>query len=769
MMRGGSLRRKDLSSSVETQYLKSLPPLHLDELCAYLPFFDPLQDPQIGDWVLITPMRRAVLLDPLVAMWEDGDTDKNSFPLPSFTLGENNNHEEKNYHHHSTPFSSSLVPPHRYTLAEYFSVFSSPMDASDTIEGKGISLPLLDETGQVKVRKKKVRSVMHPSRSTDGSSFSSDTRSSRCLVSPPNDTECCSRREHAGSRRREKKRGKAPLTTCGEAFLLSHERVEGRSAEEEGEEMTCQWKWEETGEEAVEGEGEPIDHSAVVPPARMFPAPSFVDGVSFFFSPPSDEENPRSLSDWERTGEECRTGTVEGEIVLDHCDAAPSSFATFLPLSPVFSSGNASFQGGHSRRAALRAQRRVASFRGDCSPLGPNATEMKVVTRHPSQGQGGVPSLPPHQPSPSSSLLSPLPGSPPADLSGSFFPSTSTPLPAPTRGTFGPILAPLSSMLFALTKRKRHHRVEGEENMKPLRQRALLFLHVRLGLLTSTPPIEFGGGTLACRKGGEKEGCGGGTKEVEWNVDRTLVRESLRNEVWTLLAPDRPGGYMRRVWVWLPPDATACATEFPAAILREADTVRTLPSSLLDPYRREGIEEVPSDEQREKFERLTRDDFQHVWLTQIECVAEGQWECWASQEKKEWRSKLAGVSKCPIPPEKGSKESHQLNNNSSTEVKERRNVVASGGETTSQEKVGGAEKNLMRKYQKIPSPLRHSSLLMGEEDHSSGALSTPKALRNTETKVFISPPFPSTTLYARTDQSNTVSSSRTPFHRNKNT
>lgn len=779
-MSEGSLRRKDLPSSVDAQYLRALPHLHLDELYAYLPFFDPLQDPQIGDWVLITPMRRDVLLDPLIAIWEGDGTDKKSSLIPSLPpAGENN--QEENHHHHqpSTSFCSSPVSPHRYTLAEYFSVFSSPKDASDTTEGRGRSLPPADGAGGMKEGTKKGSSAMHSSHSTEGYSFSLNEPSSRCVASPPNDTDTFfSRGEYVGTRCSEEKKGEVPLTG-GDAFLLSHEGMKGRLAEEE---MTDKWRWEETGEETVADEVEPIVHAAwgAVPPARMSPAPSFFGDASLFFAPPSDEGILRNFSDGERTGEECRAGTVEVEVRPDQCDsaAAPSSFSPDLRPSPFCSPVDSSPQRRHFRRTAFRAQRRVTSVRGDPSRLRLNTTEMEMAAHPSSAMHVEVPSFLPRQPSPSSSLRSPLffLGSPRADLSASSSSSTSTtPLPAPTRGSFGPILAPLSSMLSALTKRKRHHRREGNEGGKLPRQSALLFLHVRLGLLTSTPPIEFGGGTLACRTGGEAERCGGGKKKMgEWNVDKgTPAWDSLRNEVWTLLAPDRPGGYMRRVWVCLQPKATAGVTDFPAAILREADVVRTLPSSFLDPCGRVGIEELPSEEEREKFERLTMDDFRQMWRTQIECVAEGQWQCWASQVKKAWRSTVADVSNGPTPPpppKNGTKKDPQHHTNTSTEVREERKGVGGGGTTSAQEKVRGTEENLMGKDQKMPAPVAHSfSLVTGEADPSSGAPSIPKGFRNTETKVFISPPFPSTTLYARRDSSNTFSSDRTVFHTNKNT
>nr|CCC89618.1 unnamed protein product [Trypanosoma congolense IL3000] len=41
-------------------------PLSRRELEEYLPNFDPLLDPQIGEWVLVTPRRRVTLLGPLL-------------------------------------------------------------------------------------------------------------------------------------------------------------------------------------------------------------------------------------------------------------------------------------------------------------------------------------------------------------------------------------------------------------------------------------------------------------------------------------------------------------------------------------------------------------------------------------------------------------------------------------------------------------------------------------------------------------------------------
>lgn len=49
---------------------KSISILTPPDLYAYLPNFDFYRDLQVGDWVLITPMRRGLLLDPLIAMWE---------------------------------------------------------------------------------------------------------------------------------------------------------------------------------------------------------------------------------------------------------------------------------------------------------------------------------------------------------------------------------------------------------------------------------------------------------------------------------------------------------------------------------------------------------------------------------------------------------------------------------------------------------------------------------------------------------------------------
>lgn len=64
-----------------------LPSLTEDALRVYLPNFDPSLDPQVGEWVMVTPMRRAALLDPLIEAWEAGNE-------PSLS-------------------------PRRYTLAEY--------------------------------------------------------------------------------------------------------------------------------------------------------------------------------------------------------------------------------------------------------------------------------------------------------------------------------------------------------------------------------------------------------------------------------------------------------------------------------------------------------------------------------------------------------------------------------------------------------------------------------------------------------------------------
>ncbi|RNE99123.1 hypothetical protein TraAM80_08371 [Trypanosoma rangeli] len=43
-------------------------PIVREELDVYLPNFDPVRDPQVGEWVLVSPHRRAALVNPLVQM-----------------------------------------------------------------------------------------------------------------------------------------------------------------------------------------------------------------------------------------------------------------------------------------------------------------------------------------------------------------------------------------------------------------------------------------------------------------------------------------------------------------------------------------------------------------------------------------------------------------------------------------------------------------------------------------------------------------------------
>ncbi|ESL08346.1 hypothetical protein TRSC58_03952 [Trypanosoma rangeli SC58] len=43
-------------------------PILREELDAYLPNFDPVRDPQVGEWVLVSPHRRAALVNPLVQL-----------------------------------------------------------------------------------------------------------------------------------------------------------------------------------------------------------------------------------------------------------------------------------------------------------------------------------------------------------------------------------------------------------------------------------------------------------------------------------------------------------------------------------------------------------------------------------------------------------------------------------------------------------------------------------------------------------------------------
>lgn len=43
-------------------------PIERKTLDKYVPNFDPARDPQVGEWVLVTPHRRAALLDPLISV-----------------------------------------------------------------------------------------------------------------------------------------------------------------------------------------------------------------------------------------------------------------------------------------------------------------------------------------------------------------------------------------------------------------------------------------------------------------------------------------------------------------------------------------------------------------------------------------------------------------------------------------------------------------------------------------------------------------------------
>ncbi|CCW70949.1 unnamed protein product [Phytomonas sp. Hart1] len=53
-----------------TQSFGALAHLTTQELFTYLPNFIAECDPQVGEWVLITPVRRRTLLDPLIQLWE---------------------------------------------------------------------------------------------------------------------------------------------------------------------------------------------------------------------------------------------------------------------------------------------------------------------------------------------------------------------------------------------------------------------------------------------------------------------------------------------------------------------------------------------------------------------------------------------------------------------------------------------------------------------------------------------------------------------------
>lgn len=94
----------------------------------YLPLFSPTQDPQVGDWVMVTPMRRAALLDPLIALWE-GQADSSSSGGDGQPGGSS-----------SSGKTATSATAMRYSLAAFFGEPTAPSTPSSLLEGVGADL-----------------------------------------------------------------------------------------------------------------------------------------------------------------------------------------------------------------------------------------------------------------------------------------------------------------------------------------------------------------------------------------------------------------------------------------------------------------------------------------------------------------------------------------------------------------------------------------------------------------------------------------------------
>lgn len=799
-----------ISDPLQSHYLRALPHLTLEELYSYLPFFDPLQDPQIGDWVVVTPMRRAALLDPLISRWE-GNNDGEKMRVPPFTMNSSSAEEERrkkksdNNSAWSEKKSFASPFPHRYTLAEYLSVVPPDMTRNlgqerrkeEEEEGSGNGL-FTDQNNQAIVEgresegtERKVRRMLPYSNNLccphlgEGSNCTVDSQEKDRHELPLSDKN--SQGKLTGERS-EKQQEKNKERNCGSSPSSSSnvQWIDVKSEEEEETEggkmmmmMMMNDTWEDERKAREEEKRGPFQNTIPlsVPSHSSLPFSSSSADKTRSCTFSSTEETHRTFPRaWRSREEENRRWSEKETIFADH-PGSPS----FVSSSPchVYSDSKKFHVGKGEDWTPQRVGGRIKREHEGTTPTvneagvkssslfsrkgyhsSPPSPLSLPCSSHPPQGVGAAPFYSPLPPPPPSSCPCSLERYPPG----------------------GPQLAPLSLMLTALTKRKRRNRRrtgsgEGSEGINVSRQQALLYLHVRLGLLTNTPPIEFGGGTVAIPKEPEQERrrcCLESHSSAKGfpsppAAGSSSMAKSIRNEVWTLLLPpDRPGcvgrweGYMRRAWVWLDPPSTALKTDFPAAILREEEVVVPLPPYRPHPYPfgiasiRGGGEFSFEESARRRFDALTREDFQQTLMYQVECMAENGWKEWVGEQQKEWEDRRSARGTSRMETEKSIAESEGVVRSIHNFVSLKENIESKRKENNP--KIGDPP----------PPPPLYPQLALGSSmlDTSFCVLHKKRempvrvglgtAFSGGGNRTFIPPPFPSTTLYPRVEDEDSL-------------
>lgn len=680
---GGEYRLSRDSS--ETEYLRALPHLTVEELYHYLPLFDPLQDPQIGDWVLITPMRRSALFDPLVAMWEgcEGEVGEASSPIRVSCCPEG---RPLACHPNTPPPPRCTRPfPHRYTLAEYFSVIPPPPIGDTTTHGADAK----QGEGPVRVVPSNGDVVEDEPIKENEEEKGRETKRSEELFSSSKGLSA----GYPGKKGRFSFHGSQPHL-AGISFLEEREE-KNSNAEWEGV-GDAMGRWTSTGT-WVEVIPEEERHSPVWTEKETregVPIASSSLGNGFLASSPSLHAFFFSGSSM-RGGEETRCHTFptagssaeEGRSIEEGGGGGERRNGRHSPTSPTlaFSSfvsekkswalpGDVGGQVGFG----VSGKRGDAAFLSIRPGTGESGEGYKAESKRRTRSTKRRAFSSPPPPSYFSSGASRGP-------SGCITAPSSSPCSGrtPSPAAAGALFAPLSLMIRALTKRKRRSRGgagggggggKGEEDRMPLpRTSALLYLHVRLGILTSTPPMEFGGGTVASPREGQKdkrlpagppqEGSHGRSGTTSFSFSSR--DGSLRNEVWTFLAPSRPGGYMRRVWVWFPPACTVTQREFPTALLREEEKIDPLPSSLLDPLKRKPTEGGEYcgwsvEAERKEFDALSKEDFERAGMAQLERLAAASWKTWVEGQRRGWEETTRKVAPTSSDEEEKGRDSSSL-------------------------------------------------------------------------------------------------------------
>eukprot|EP00796_Vickermania_ingenoplastis_P013457 gene13458-9266_t len=516
----GNRGDEGLSGNVEMNRPPALVPLTPKELYDALPAFDPALDPQIGDWVLVGPMRRHILLDPLVALWEDrpapstNKTDTSGAGEFSFDPGKAGAGGE-----HATN-----TPPRRYSLREFYlgcppasaTEVSATADTCDTAACMGRAAPSAEKNGETP-----------------------DGGGGPVLAAPEFES---ATETH-------------PTHTAGITWM------EVRTEEEDAVETLTGGD----GVVCVEEEGvavEPVEklvtplirslrrplnssihHTSPSPPP---PAPESEeeeeeDRVPFPFVRPPPSPAPLFSTLVVPPPLQQQQQQVE-KVVEEHPIPA-------IAVSPPPSSGSMTSAPSGTRTRKRRKRKRGSDADNEeqgvrCSPPHKQRAGESSHADHPAPLQHGQEGLG-------------------RGLKHGKQKTRATPReddvadwPVSRVLSATACLAPLSLMRVALCKRRRRCSSSSSGggfggSGGTSRQSDALYLHVRLGLLTNTPPIEFGGRPARAapterRRGAAPVPAGGGSDSGGLERERAWEEEG-RTGVVALLAPAVPGGAMLRV------------------------------------------------------------------------------------------------------------------------------------------------------------------------------------------------------------------------------